>query len=86
MIAWIIDLKAEDKTMSSDMLDRIAALEADVAQLKQQLPNRGIQERSWLDSDLSRLGEFEPYDWQLGEIEAGKPVKYIPSVGMVVDE
>ena len=40
----------------------------------------------WLDSDLSRLDSYEPYDWQPGELEAGLPVKYIPGKGLVIIE
>jgi hypothetical protein len=40
----------------------------------------------WLDSDLSRLEDYEPYDW--GEIDPlmlGKPVQYVSSIGLVVE-
>lgn len=30
---------------------------------------------AWLESDISNLGNYEPYDWQLGEIGEGIPVK-----------
>lgn len=42
--------------------------------------------RAWMDSDLSRLGEVEPYEWEEGELEAGEPVRYEPSVGLVVEK
>ncbi len=41
---------------------------------------------AWLDSDLSNLGSYEPYDWQPGELEAGLPIKYIPGQGVVIVE
>lgn len=44
------------------------------------------QDREWLDSDLSNLGSYEPYDWQPGELEIGKPVRYVPGVGLVIEE
>ncbi|MFM7714378.1 MAG: hypothetical protein ACKO7A_17215 [Microcystis sp.] len=43
-------------------------------------------DRDWLDSDLSRLEDYEPYDW--GEIDPlmlGKPVQYVSSIGLVVE-
>jgi len=43
------------------------------------------QDRTWMESDLSRLGEFEPYEWKEGELEEGKPVRYEPGVGFVVE-
>ena len=39
---------------------------------------RTEDDTAWLNSDLSNLGSYEPYDWQLGELETGLPVKYIP--------
>ena len=29
----------------------------------------------WLESDLSNLGSYEPYDWQPGELDKGLPIK-----------
>jgi hypothetical protein len=43
------------------------------------------QDRTWMESDLSRLGEFEAYEWKEGELEEGKPVRYEPGVGFVVE-
>ena len=28
----------------------------------------------WLESDLSRLGEVEPYDWAEAELDEGQPL------------
>lgn len=42
-------------------------------------------DRSWMESDLSRLEEFEPYEWAEGELERGKPVRYEPGSGFVVE-
>lgn len=43
------------------------------------------EDRGWLESDLSRLGEIEPYEFAEGELEQGNPVRYINGVGFVVD-
>lgn len=43
------------------------------------------EDRAWLDNDLSGLGEFEPYEWNEGELEEGRPVSYEPGVGVVVE-
>ncbi|MGB3681222.1 MAG: hypothetical protein WA990_01925 [Rubrobacteraceae bacterium] len=40
---------------------------------------------AWFGSDLSRLGEFETYEWEEGELEEGRPVNYEPGVGFVVE-
>lgn len=42
------------------------------------------EDRGWLESDLSGLGEIEPYEWQEGELEKGAPIDYEPGVGFVV--
>jgi hypothetical protein len=36
---------------------------------------RGLtqEDEEWLNADLSRLGEYEPYDWEPGELEEGEP-------------
>ena len=46
----------------------------------------GEVDRAWMESDLSRLGEFDLYEWEQGEIEEGKPVRYEPSAGGFVVE
>ncbi|MEH2007827.1 DUF2281 domain-containing protein [Nostoc sp.] len=40
----------------------------------------------WLESDLSNLGSYEPYDWQPGELDQGLPVKYVLGMGVVIVE
>lgn len=42
-------------------------------------------DRAWMESDLSRLGEFEPYEWGEGEIEEEKPVRYELGAGLFVE-
>lgn len=39
-------------------------------------------DNNWLQSDLSNLSEYEPLDWQPGELDDALPVKYIPGQGM----
>ncbi|MFN6497078.1 MAG: DUF2281 domain-containing protein [Nostoc sp. DedQUE01] len=51
--------------------------------------NQELDEESdtgWLETDLSNLGSYEPYDWQPGELEKGLPVKYVPEMGVVIIE
>ncbi len=43
------------------------------------------EDLAWLDNDLSKLGEFEPYEWEEGELDEGRPVSYEPGVGVVVE-
>lgn len=37
------------------------------------------EDRAWLGRDLSRLSEYEPYEWAEGELEAGEPVSTSPA-------
>lgn len=41
-------------------------------------------DRVWLESDLS--GPLPPYEWGLGGPPKGKPVRYVPGVGLVIEE
>lgn len=40
----------------------------------------------WLETDLSNLSSYEPYDWQPGELDKGLPIKYVPGMGVVIVE
>ncbi|MBC7341174.1 MAG: hypothetical protein H5U02_01760 [Clostridia bacterium] len=40
------------------------------------------EDRSWLEADL---GELPPYDWGPEGPPKGKPVRYQPGVGLVVE-
>ncbi|MEH2303515.1 MAG: hypothetical protein V7K88_32245 [Nostoc sp.] len=40
----------------------------------------------WLETDLSNLGSYEPYDWQPGELDKGLSIKYVPGMGVVIVE
>ena len=44
------------------------------------------EDRAWMGADLSRLGEFEPYDF--GGLDAGQlgtPVRHLPDGGIEVE-
>ena len=51
------------------------------AVLKREL-RRTDDDIAWMESDLSRLGEFEPYEWAEGELEDETPVRYEPGRGL----
>lgn len=47
--------------------------------------NRDREENvAWLETDLSNLGEYEPYEWQPGELDQGLPVEIDPAKGIVI--
>lgn len=46
---------------------------------------RSAQDTAWMESDLSRLGEVEPYEWEEGELEDEAPVRYTPGQGLLAE-
>jgi type I restriction enzyme, R subunit len=44
------------------------------------------EDQIWMEGDLSHLSEFEPYEWEEGELEQGRPVRYEPGVGIVIED
>lgn len=44
------------------------------------------EDRAWLGSDLSGLGLNEPYDWRTAGPPEGRPVRYVPRIGFVVED
>jgi predicted transcriptional regulator len=44
------------------------------------------EDRNWLEGDISRLDEIEPYEFQEGDLERGDPVEYVPGLGFVIVE
>lgn len=45
---------------------------------------RTNEDIAWMESDLSRLGEYEPYEWAEGELEDETPVRHEPGRGLRV--
>jgi hypothetical protein len=43
------------------------------------------EDLAWMEGDLSRLGEVEPYDWREGEMEEERSLHYEPGVGISVE-
>lgn len=39
--------------------------------------SRTQEDTDWLESDLSGLNNYEPYEWQEGELQEGLPIKFI---------
>lgn len=42
------------------------------------------QDAAWLETDLSNLGEYEPYEWQEGEPNLGIPIEIDLDRGIIV--
>ena len=43
-------------------------------------------DRAWLETDLSDLGSFDPYDWGPQGPPDGPPVRYVPGEGLMVED
>jgi hypothetical protein len=44
---------------------------------------RTQEDTDWLEGDLSSLENYEPYEWQQGELQEGLPVKFIAKTGKI---
>lgn len=42
------------------------------------------EDRAWLDADLSRMAEVEPYEWGDADPLAGEPVSWDAQAGAVI--
>lgn len=65
-------------------LDRIARVLREVCADVEDASGMTAEDRAWLESDLSNLAAYEPYDWGENGPPAGKPVLYEPGRGPVV--
>lgn len=50
----------------------------------QRTSNVPPEDRAWMETDLSRLGEFGPYEWGAEGPPEGLPVHHVPGVGIVI--
>lgn len=60
-------------------------LEAMVGQASETSGSAG-EDQAWLGADLSRLGDYEPFEWGPQGAPKGKPVRYVDGVGFVVED
>jgi hypothetical protein len=44
---------------------------------------RTQEDIDWLESNLSGLDNYEPYEWQEGELQEGLTVKFIAKTGKI---
>jgi len=45
--------------------------------------SRTQEDTDWLEIDLSGLDNYEPYEWQEGELQEGLTVKFIAETGKI---
>lgn len=44
------------------------------------------EDRAWLESDLSRLDEYDPYELTEEQLAEEQPIRYVPGLGLVVKD
>lgn len=47
---------------------------------------RSNEDNAWMEGDLSRLGEFDSYEWAEGELDDEASVRYEPGRGLRVQK
>ncbi|AIS52627.1 hypothetical protein TKV_c14580 [Thermoanaerobacter kivui] len=81
-----------DNTLKKKVIDAIEKLPEDkiaevidfieYLKLKEEKEKMYEEDRDWLDADLADLPD---YDWGTNGLPKGKPVKYIPGIGLIVE-
>ena len=44
------------------------------------------EDRAWLEGDLGRLGEYDPYELTEEQLSEERPIRFVPGVGLLVDD
>ena len=44
------------------------------------------EDSAWLEGDLSRLGEYDPYELTEAQLAEEQPIRYVPGLGLVVED
>ena len=73
----------------SDFIDFLAWRGSVNAELNQKIDDKSLEQKediAWLETDLSNLSEYEPYEWRSGELEQGIPVEIDPDKGIIIIE
>jgi hypothetical protein len=83
-----LDTEALERVMSA--LEKLTGREvaiSDLLDFESRPEPLDEESKAWLESDLSQLGEYEPYDWGDEDPETlGSPVEYVPGKGLLVLE
>lgn len=43
-------------------------------------------DQTWFNADASKLAEYGSYSWKPGEIEKGKPVRFVAGKGFLIED
>ena len=72
-----------------DLLNKLAVLVETLTQKDSTVGSYGrAEDKGWLEAELSTLSEYEPYEWQEGELEQGIPIEIGPDgeIMLVTDD
>ncbi len=77
-----VDLAVLDKVI--DALEQLTGQQVkfdDLLEREPETEKMDDETRAWLESDLSRLGDVDPYEWAEGEADEGEVLRYVPDRG-----
>ena len=71
----------------SRLLDNlaVAAVASGVSALEASAPMTG-EDHAWLEGDLSRLGEHDPYELTEEQLAEEQAIRYVPGLGLIVED
>ncbi|MNS11023.1 hypothetical protein D3C72_425540 [compost metagenome] len=69
-----------------DFAEFLSAKQARLAAGSAPAPEPDDEDKAWLDADLSRLGDLEPYDWGEDAPLDGEPVRWDSQTGAFLVE
>lgn len=77
-----VDLAVLDKVIGA--LEQLTGRQVkfdDLLEREPETEKMDDETRGWLESDLSRLGDVDPYEWAEGEADEGEALRYVPGRG-----
>lgn len=79
-----VDLAVLDKVIGA--LEQLTGEQVKFDDLLEREPEpekMDVETRAWLEGDLARLGDVDPYEWTEGEASEGEALRYVPDKGWV---
>ena len=72
------------ESLPEEQLAAAARLLAELAETTAEVP-ADEETAAWLSADLSRMADIEPFEWGPAGKPPGRPLKYVPSRGLVIE-
>ncbi len=87
IVKQLDDLPDNALKQVSDFIDFLAWRNSGNVEENQVFDNESVEKEediAWLETDLSNLSEYEPYEWRSRELEQGIPVEIDPDKGVII--